>query len=155
MAKGVRFRATTGRLYRYRDVVQRKIRYRNRLGTANLIHRTPSAARMRDFERCTYISYGYTAFQGIAEWEVSYSHGTSILAVQLTNTGLRSRQKSDFLIFSVCQRVNNLFLKYKITPYSRGAPQMSKGHFLWYFLSCPGRKKVRKRTASHCSCGFC
>ena len=20
----------------------------------------------------------------------------------------------------------------------------SKGHFLWYFLSCPGRKKVRK-----------
>ena len=32
-------------------------------------------------------------------------------------------------------------------PFSHGrllSPQMSKGHFLWYFLSCPGRKKVRK-----------
>ena len=33
-------------------------------------------------------------------------------------------------------------------PFSHGrllSPQMSKGHFLWYFLSCPGRKKVRKK----------
>ena len=78
----------------------------------------------------------------------------SILAVQLTNTGLRSRQKSDFLIFSVCQRVNNLFLKYKITPYSRGAPQVVKELSLVLSFDPPGGKKVRKIAASHSSCAI-